>query len=337
MKHNTKTRLISWLMIVVMLLGYMPATAWAVDVSTDIQAIEKPTGISIVEDYDDYVGDNWEAGLGLPTTVKVTLANGSTANAAVAWDTSALDTRKTGYYSIPGEVTLPNGATNGKNLKANITIQVREYANIIGNGDFENGTAGWKGWSLASANDPKNASNKVLFGKTSAIKTTAGGGQIIYQKDDTTIAALVNAFAQYGGGQYYFAVDAMSAPYDASNPALSDMKVWLDLRYNTNGSGTGTSSAGTSAQTPVNATEWTTTSTIITMQDSWNWLRTDVKARGTEAVPAGVYLDNFQLVPLKVALKAEPAAITAIKTQLLSRRMVLNYPDYVLCGAGDRF
>ena len=109
-----------------MLLGYIPGTSWAVDSSTDIKAIQRPTGLSIVEDYDDYFGDEWLDKLGLPEKVTVTLADGSAAEAAVTWDTTPLAPRTTGYYYLPGEVTLPNGATNGQNLDVFITIQVRK-------------------------------------------------------------------------------------------------------------------------------------------------------------------------------------------------------------------
>ena len=328
-KIKIRKRIVSLVLTLIMLVSYIPATVWAVDITTDIKAIEKPTGISIVEDYDDYYGENWEEKLELPATVKVTLANGTTTDAAVSWDVSALDTRTTGYYSIPGEVTLPSGATNGQNLKATITIQVREYRNLIPNGDFENGTTGWKGFTVKSVADPLNASNNVLLATKSPMDTSAGGKQAIYQGDTATINALVAAFAAQGGGQYYFAIDAMSAPFDASNAALDDVDAWIDLRVSTTGSSSSTTSGGTSSRVRLSTTEWKTISTIITANDSWNWLRTDMKCRGNTAKAGGVYLDNFQLVPLKLTLKAEPSAVEEVKTELLSRKVVLNYPDYV--------
>ena len=115
-------------MVFAMLLSYIPGTVWAVDSTTDIKAIEKPTGISIVEDYDDYVGADWLNQLGLPTSVTVTMANNSKQAVPVTRDTSKLDTRTPGYYALPGTIVLPDGATNGNNLSVSITIQVREYA-----------------------------------------------------------------------------------------------------------------------------------------------------------------------------------------------------------------
>ena len=74
MGTNFKKRLLSWALVLGMLLSYIPVGTVAAS-STDIKAIEKPTGISIVEDYDDYYGENWLEQLQLPKTVKVTLAD----------------------------------------------------------------------------------------------------------------------------------------------------------------------------------------------------------------------------------------------------------------------
>ena len=79
-------RLLSWVLSCVMLLSYIPMTIWAVDSTTDIKAIQKPTGICIVEDYDDYFGDSWQDKLGLPTSVQVRTSNGNTASVDVIWN-----------------------------------------------------------------------------------------------------------------------------------------------------------------------------------------------------------------------------------------------------------
>ena len=52
-KFTLHKRIASLVLAALMLLSYVPAAAWAVDSTTDIKAIEKPTGIIIVEDYDD--------------------------------------------------------------------------------------------------------------------------------------------------------------------------------------------------------------------------------------------------------------------------------------------
>ncbi len=329
MKKNCTKRIASLVMVFAMLLSYIPGTVWAVDSSTDIKAIEKPTGLVVVEDYDDYFGDDWEDKLGLPETVTVTLANNTTAEALVTWDTSVLDTRTTGYYSIPGDVTLPAGATNGQNLKATITVQVAEKKNLLTNGNFDKGATGWKGWTLSGVKDPLNDSNNVLLAKKSAMVTSAGGNQAIFQGNVDAINALVKAFQQAGVGQYYIAIDAMSAPYSASTPALTTVEAWIHMIASTTGSSSGYVNAAISDKVQLSTTKWTTISKIVELDSAFNWMRTDVKAKAATTDPGAIYLDNFQLVPLKLQLLVEPANVAAIKTEILSRSVVLNYPEYV--------
>ena len=91
-------RIASFALSMVMLLSYIPVQTLGADSDTDIKAIKKPTGIAIVEDYDDYFGDTWLEKLDLPQTVTVTLADGTEAEAAVTWDAASLDPRTSGYY-----------------------------------------------------------------------------------------------------------------------------------------------------------------------------------------------------------------------------------------------
>ena len=149
MKHKALKRVAALALTVVMLLSYIPVATWAVDSTTDIKAIQKPTGISIVEDYDDYIGDNWLERLELPKFVTVTLADNTAVEVPVTWDTSTLDTRRTGFYSLPGTVALPAGATNGQNLTVTITVQVRNAVNLFENPGFESGTTKW-GWNYSA-------------------------------------------------------------------------------------------------------------------------------------------------------------------------------------------
>lgn len=80
-------RIAALLLTAVMLLSYVPVNIWAVDSASDIKAIKKPTGMAIVEDYDDYFGENWLDKLSLPGEVSVTLANGQATEVPVTWDT----------------------------------------------------------------------------------------------------------------------------------------------------------------------------------------------------------------------------------------------------------
>ena len=329
MRHNRKSKVLSLLLVFVMLVSYLPVTIWAVESATDIQAIEKPTGIAIVEDYDDYVGENWVSELGLPQSVKITLANGTKTDALVTWDTTQIDTRTTGYYSVPGTVMVPAGSTNSKNLKASITVQVRDAVNLISNGDFNNGVSGWKGWALSGVKDPLDASNSVLLAKRSAMVTSAGGNQALFQGNADAINALVKAFQDAGFGQYYIAIDAMSAPYDASKPALMTTEAWIHMIASTSGSSSGFVNAAISSKVQLSTTEWKTISALVNLDTAYNWMRTDIKAKAATTDAGAIYLDNFRLFALKMPLEAEPAAIASVKTEILARSVVLNYPEYV--------
>ena len=321
---NTRKRFLSLAMVVIMLLSYMPVSVWAVENSTDIKAIQKPTGLSIVEDYDDYFGDNWVEKLELPVTVKVTLADGSTTAAPVVWDTSVLDTRTTGFYSLPGEVTLPAGATNSQNLKASITIQVREYVNLIANPGFEEGTSNWyvRGDGTRYATDyAKTGTRSAKFG------ARAGSCEL----NNTDNAALASRVIAQGAGQYYFGIWARQTP-DATAKVTNVYAMVHYKKADTTGNPIQATNGTSSKLAEVSKTDWTQVSGICNLDADITYLR--LRVYGTKNVSTtwdttDMRFDDAELVPLKVALKAEPAAVAEVKTEILSRSVVVNYPDYV--------
>ena len=63
------------------------------------------------------------AELNLPETVEVALSDGSTADAAVAWEEDGYQP-EAGTYTIPGVLTLPEGVQNPENLQAEATVVV---------------------------------------------------------------------------------------------------------------------------------------------------------------------------------------------------------------------
>ena len=325
MKQNRKNRLISLVMAFAMLLSYIPGAVWAVDATTDIKAIQKPTGISIVEDYDDYVGANWLEMLDLPETVTVTLANNTTQEVPVTWDSSSLDTRTTGYYSLPGTLALPAGATNGQNLEVSITVQVRAYKNLISNPSFEDGITNWRTRGLGSyiATDyPKSGTNALMFG-------TNAGGLDFWNTDN---AALASRVALQGAGQYYFAVNVRQTPDATAN--VTNFYARIHYVNPTNGSTSSPALApnGDGNKITVSKDGYTKTSGICTLAGDVTWLRIRCyasKSVSTTWETTGLRFDDVELVALKVALKAEPAAVAQIKTELLSRAVILDYPKYV--------
>ena len=329
-------RIASLVLAAVMLLGYIPGTVWAVDNGTDIQSITRPTGLSIVENYDDYFGADWLDQLGLPETVKVTLADGSETDAAVTWNTDSLDPRKPGYYFLPGEVTLPVGATNGQNLEVSITIQVRPYENLFDNGDFEeiiragNGTYYPVGWYFAGLSDRfvagagRNGSNAARFNRPDATSTSTTAYNS--EKNDS-MANVAARIAAVGAGQYYIGIYARKG---ASNVAVSVSTTFL---YRT-----GTQSSTPSNQKPTGnkltlTEEYQASKMIVQLPENLTYAQLQFATSKTDKTVAfddiGVYFDDAQIIPLKIALKVEPANIAQIKTQIPSRFVAINYDKYM--------
>ena len=332
-KITMKKRIASMALAMVMLLSYIPGAVWAVDASTDIKAISKPTGKTIVEDYDDYFGEGWENKLGLPASVTVTMADDTTAEAPVTWDTSPLDPRTPGYYYLPGTVTLPVGATNSQNLDVTITIQVQEKINLFANSDFEScATAGPTGWEIPGAN-PRYTSTYVRSGKyaawakyTTATKTSINGfNKSTGTTDDSApnVAARVNAM---GAGQYYFGIYARKGESDVAvnfytqffykYGEQTDVPSSQKIKGTQFELGTEYAISGGVVELPANLTS---------AQLRFNFVKTDTT---TSFTGIGIYLDDAELVPLNVPLKAEPSNIAEIKTELLSRFVAVNYDKY---------
>ena len=142
----------------------------------------------------------------------------------------------------------------------------------------------------------------------------------MYQTSAEQTATATRLMAE-GAGQYLLSIDVMAAP-QGTNAAREDLKVTLDQRYYTAGSDS-SKSAGMVTSGFLSATEWTNISKIITVSDNWTKIRTDIKSTISKAgQPAAYYVDNVELIPLKVALKAEPANISEIKTHLIINKCV---------------
>ena len=320
-RKNFAKRLLPLALVLVMLLSYLPGAVVAGS-ATDILAIAKPQGIRIVEDYDDYVGDDWLASLELPESVEVTLANGTKTPCLVTWDASNLDMRTTGYYSLPGNVLLPVGATNTQNLTVSITVQVFEYINLVTNPGFEDGTTGWKtrGDSPFIATDyPNSGKNALMFG------VGAGGPDFF----TTTDSALAKKVAEQGSGQYYFAMKVRQTPGTAVN--VTNFSFYVQYSDPSVTSSTWPKAATTESIT-VSKDAYQTLGGICTLKDNVTGVRLRAamskNVSGTWEI-SNLRFDDVELVPLKFALEAEPSAVKEIKSDVLSRKVVLNYPDYV--------
>ncbi|MBE6958505.1 MAG: hypothetical protein E7447_05075 [Ruminococcaceae bacterium] len=325
MKCCIKKKVVSLLLVVVMLLSYFPVMVGATESATDIKAIQKPTGISIVEDYDDYFGADWLEKLELPKFVTVTLANNITTEAPVTWDASTLDTRTTGYYSLPGTVALPAGVTNGQNLTVTITVQVREYKNLVANPGFEEGT---KNWRLRGNSGSKYIQNDYVHSGESAFamgeySTNSTNNIEFFNLDETDLANRAQAM---GAGQYFFGVYVRQAPNPASD--IRNFSLTLDQ-----GKSNSTVTGGKSnVLASVSDDTFQQVKGIATLTGEETKLRLIAAATKDMAITwdrTKLRFDDVELVPLKVALVTEPSPVKEIKTDILSRKVVLNYPDYV--------
>lgn len=329
-------RIISCVQTFIILLSCFPATARAVEETTDIKAIQKPTGISIVENFDDYYGENWVEKLELPQTVQVTLANGAKQAAAVIWDIEKLDPRTPGFYFLPGEVTLPIGATNTMGLSVEITIQVRSWENLFQNGDFEEiGQAPNRnyypiGWYLDGGGDryvPGMGRNNSIAARFFD-STLTGKTHTSYNSEKQDSMANVGArIAEMGAGQYYFRIHAKAG---ADSPAVTFTS---RLLYRTGSQNTTPNNQMLGGSTVTLNKEYQFSDGIVALPENVTFAQLQFTVKKTDLTISfddiGVYFDDAELIPLRVALKSEPKAIAEVKTKIQSRFVTVNYDKYV--------
>ena len=326
-----KKRVAALLLMLAMLMSYIPVNVGAAGNFTDIKAIKKPTGLIIVQHYDDYMGDSWAESLGLPQTVEITLEGGSKQDVMVTWDPSVIDTRTPGYYSVPGQMLLPPGTSNSQNLQASITVQVQEKKNLFANGGFEanNGSVP-TGWYMPGLGT-RITDQFVRTGETAGWPRSANASDAKrngYNKDGTdlpaTVAARVNAV---GAGLYYFGIYGRKGEHDAAVTfdSLFTYRVGNQSSTPSNQKVTSKKITMTTDYQAANGTvELPADLNFVQMQ--FNFYKTDSSVTFDEI---GIYVDDAELFVLKTELKVEPSAIAEIKTDIPVRAVVQNYPDYV--------
>lgn len=344
-KISMKKRIASWALVAVMLLSYFPAAVWAVDSGTDIKAIAKPTGLIIAEDYDDYFGDSWVDKLELPGFVTVTLASNSTVECPVTWDTSLLDTRTSGYYFLPGTVSLPSGATNGQNLTVSITVRVQEMENLFSNSSFEGNTNGWSAryWyapQISSQGLTRGLRRPGAVGDYAFAVASHKNAMTSYpliENDNTESGALAQKIQELGAGQYY--ISAQIRDYDEANggnitegtnsgPFKATVSLFRNETYVAGG--TGEKQVVETPAVTISKDTYTTTGVVFELSGTDAWIRAKVNLKSSSTFSAEyVLIDDMQLIPLKLSLKAEPANIEEIKTEIPSRFIALNFDKYV--------
>ena len=269
--------------------------------------ITKPTGISIVENYDAYVGSDWVSALGLPEKVSV-----GGVDTPVEWEDAAqyVNPEKTGWYSVPGTV---NGVKNA----VSITIQVREYKNLFNeitgyNLESNTNNLRFKGNTVAFVTTPCIEGKKALKETLSGYDTIAPG---IYTEYSSNIKGRITA---YGYGDYYCAVYICSS--------LQQMTATAEFRKGSNTAG----AAGTAVEI---GAEYAKVGVLANVDASYTAPRFQVNysiADQTQVLSTNpVYLDGLEMVAVKIPLTEEPEVITAISTEFPTLSIVEQYDTYV--------
>lgn len=201
---------------------------------------------------------------------------------------------------------------------------MREYVNLISNPGFENGTSNW----YVRGDGARYATDYFRTGTRSAQFGAKAGACELYNSD---YAALVSRATAQGAGQYYFSIWARQTP-DATAKITNVYAMVHYKKADTTGNPIQATGGTSSKLAEVSKTDWTQVSGVCNLDADITYLRLrvyDTKNVSTIWDTTGMRFDDAELVPLKVALKAEPAAIAEVKTEILSRSVVANYPDYV--------
>lgn len=337
------------LLVSVMLLGSFPLMANAVgSTDTDITAIAAPATKALIVNYDQWVV-NVGASLRLPQTVTVTLADGSTTEANVTWDTTTLDYATVGTYRLAGEVALPQGATNGRKLTVVQKVVVREYLNLLKNPSFEEGISDWclvAGPTLTQISSPVQDGAYAI---ASVISKKAQRANYISQ--DVTAALNEN-----GAGEYYISTWGQLGENAA---AENDDRYWTRLDILADGKTTnadwkyvGTSyisdkafspaadsadgskaPVGNQSVAPVKG-EWRQSHRRVMLNfDTINKARIEVGITGGSAFVNTLYIDHAELVPLNVTLPASSllGAEEIVEVSALPiKALIENYDQWVV-------
>ena len=335
-KRRRVTRILSCVLSLMMLLSTFPINVFAAANGTDILAIAAPRTKAIILNYDQYVGtDDVNKKLDLPSTVTVTKADSTTEEAAVVWDTESLNVKKAGTYSLPGTVTLPDGATNGGNLTVNQKIIVRTFENLLSNSGFESGSN--SPWYLNNSNkatDKEKRTGQYSGLAKVGISGTTWSKQAGYNYyGDSKPADVGQKITELGIGQYYFSGWVKAA---TSN---DNVLFRARLRITPEGAKESTSTFGNELRP--DTSEFAQSSGIAAISaKTISTARLDLeimrKNNTIELAESEFYFDDMELLPLNITLATEPASpgsgdstdITAISAPA-PKAIILRYGDYV--------
>ena len=317
-----------------MLLSCIPGMAFTAKAAE--ADITKPTGISIVENYDAYVGSDWVSALALPETVSV-----GGVDTPVEWEDAAqyVNPEKTGWYSVPGTV---NGVKNA----VSITIQVREYQNLLAEHDygFEN-TRKWtaNGDNVKYVQSPKKEGNYAL--ELTIRSNISSSVDAIYSYDSIG-TAVFKSMKEIGAGDYYLGIWSqvgVDSDTDSVNDTMTGfVKMYMNTQANVNGSNL--VQMGDTAKKPValNGNTYVRVGGVIPVTENhlntYTWVKLYASVKGTAIGNTKLYFDMAELIPLKMVLSDVPEMIVKGATVDLENSLDMNfYIDQAQLTEGETY
>lgn len=339
MKRLSKT--LAVFLCLAMLISCIPGVVFTAKATE--ATITQPQGVSIVENYDSYVGEDWVAQLGMPA--KVTTSDGE---ADVQWADAAkyVDLKTPGYYFVPGTV-------NGVAQAVYFPVQVRAYENVFPAGrnhDFESNLQ-----KVTVNDDPATedvdestlahyvpAYWALTYGNYNLTQTALvdsklpNGGQavkLVKAKANYEVmyssarSNIVNVIKELGVGQYYFGIWGWS-------DVDSTTKFYVNVEHFYGNVSSNTSKVSVSGEYLPFSTEPQKAGCVTTVE-TLNDGTTDlgdiifrIAMEKTSLVDGGMYFDSAEMVLLKTALTEVPPVITAVTSEIPAYSVIKDYDTY---------
>lgn len=271
------------------------------------------TTLSVIKDYNTYVGDDWQTALDLPTQVDVKLDDNTTGNADVTWDFSTLDVSKLGRYVVTGTVSSDDYIITDE-LTVEQVIYVHPYENLAtayhGKGSFE-ATSGWA-WNdnfNGLVTEPKYHGDHAAQLTVKGSRPDNQAHDLIYGYSNWNYSNILPPLvAEKGAGDYWFGFYLMRGVDSVdTNATASSLSAYVYMQRTTAEVTTGSASydgsrqiKGTSIE--VSNTEWTRIGTVGYLDGTDKHLGVHLNITGVGQANDIVYVDNFELVPLKLEL-----------------------------------
>jgi hypothetical protein len=267
-------------------------------VCNTLKDLVAPAGVSIVEDYDGYVGADWISRLGLPAKVMV-----AGAEVDVQWEdvASIVNPDVVGIYSVPGTVLGVQKAVYFK-------VEVRAYSNLLANynASFENSAANWsirdnKGFTKDPVKHGTYATNQVLPASWNA------GGQVAYSYDGQS-SAYADLVTATGAGEYWYGTWAKIGADTVTGVVNTNFKLYVymyrttQLDADNSGVGYDSSRQLRCDAVPLNSEDFTRVGFVANLDGTDEHLRFYVNTAGSGVGNDRLHLDNMELVPLKLPL-----------------------------------